>query len=230
MPTFSVVIPTLNEEHGIQNCIAAVQTLAPDAEIIVADGGSEDNTVKQIQETGVFVYQARRGRGTQCNAGASIASGDIFLFLHADTFLPEQAFAQLRSVFQDEQIQVAKFRIKFDRHHWFLALCAEFSRLDTIMTSFGDQCIVVRRSFFYQIGGFPDWPIYEDVHFFQKARQQTSIFILPLYVTSSARRFVEGGFYRQLFRNLGFMVHYLLGIPPQKISERYEPTNQRIRS
>jgi rSAM/selenodomain-associated transferase 2 len=227
MPTFSVIIPTLNEGHGIQNCIAAVQALAPDVEIIIADGGSEDNTVKRVQETGVVICQAKRGRGTQSNAGAAIASGDIFIFLHADTFLPALAFSLLRSTFQDPRVQVAKFRIRFDQYHWFLWMCAEFSRFDTIMTSFGDQCIVVRKSFFTQIDGFPNWPLYEDVKFFQKARRKTKVCILPAYITSSARRFVTGGFYGQLFRNLGFMVRYLMGVSPHEIAVLYESRKQR---
>jgi rSAM/selenodomain-associated transferase 2 len=226
---FSVIIPTLNEEKGIRDCIAAVRALEPEVEMIVADGGSGDETVKLVQQTGAILCHSERGRGTQCNAGASAASGDIFLFLHADTFLPPQAFDLLRSAFQEGQVQVAKFQIKFDQHHWFLAACAKFSRFDSLMTSYGDQCIVIRRSFFEQVGGFPDWPIYEDVGFFQKARRQTRVCILPAHVTSSARRFVEGGVYRQNFRNLTYMTRYLLGMTPQKIAELYEPSNQRGR-
>jgi rSAM/selenodomain-associated transferase 2 len=226
MLSFSVIIPALNEEAGIGRCVAAVRALEPDVEVIVVDGGSGDRTVQAARQAGATVVRAARGRGPQCNAGARAAAGDVLLFLHADTFLPEGAFALLQDVFADG-VQVAKFQIRFDQYHWFLAACAKFSRFETIMTSFGDQGIVVRRSFFAALGGFPDWPIYEDVGFFQRARRRTRVRVLPAYVLSSARRFVEGGFYRQLFRNLTFMGRYLLGMRPQRIAELYEPTNQR---
>jgi len=229
MLTFSVIIPALNEEKGIGHCIAAVWALAPEVEVIVVDGGSEDGTVQVVQQTGAMLCHSAQGRGPQCNAGARAASGEVLLFLHADTFLPAQAFDLLQTTFQEARVQVAKFQIQFDQYHWTLATCAKFSRFDTILTSFGDQGIVVRRPFFDHIGGFPNWPIYEDVRFFQQARRHTRVHVLPAQVTSSARRFVEGGFYRQLLRNLTFMGRYLLGVTPQRIAELYEPSNQRGR-
>jgi len=101
MLKFSVVVPTLNEETNIRECVLNVRNINPEVEVIVADGGSTDRTVQVAQEAGAVTCGARRGRGTQMNAGAAIASGDIVLFLHADTRLPPDAFDVLVDFFQD---------------------------------------------------------------------------------------------------------------------------------
>jgi len=228
MIAFSVIIPTLNEEPNIGRCLQSLFEASPGVEIIVSDGGSSDQTRQIAQEAGVIVLQAPRGRGNQCNAGAKQATGNIFLFLHADTTLPAGAFTFLQETFANEQIQVGAFRIQFSPGNWFLNTCARFSRFDTILTTFGDQCLVVRRSFFKSLGGFPDWPLFEDVHFLQKARQQTRVIKFPRTATSSARRFQEGGTVRQLLRNGWLLGQYLAGVSPEQLAERYELTRPEI--
>ena len=218
---FSVIIPTLNEEGYIERCIYNVLALDPDVEIIVVDGGSKDNTLKIAYDLGVIVVDSWPGRGTQFNSGAERASGDVLLFLHADTELPEDTFKCLEVFFQNREVQIGTFKIVYKPHHWLLDLISFFLQFDTILTKFGDQCIVVHRIFFDFIGGFPDWPLFEDVGLFQIARKRTRIQSFPRRVVTSSRRFIEKGVLLQLFTIVWYLLLYLTGTSPEELARRY---------
>jgi rSAM/selenodomain-associated transferase 1/rSAM/selenodomain-associated transferase 2 len=219
---FSVVVPTLNEETNIRECVLNVRNINPEVEVIVADGGSTDRTVQVAQEAGAVTCGARRGRGTQMNAGAAIASGDIVLFLHADTQLPPNAFDVLVDFFQDGNAQVGSFRVTYVPNHPALSLYCILARYDTIFSSFGDQCIVVRKQFFTSLGGFPDWPLFEDVHFLRMGRAKTHIYKFPATVRTSSRRLQQNGVLRQLARDVWYIVQYLRGVPSEQLAAKYD--------
>ncbi len=221
MPTFSVIIPALNEADHITACVQAVRQLDPTVEVIVADGGSRDETPALARAAGARVVLAPRGRGPQLNAGAASASGDIFVFLHADTRLPANAFPLLRAMFADPQVQVAKFRLSFDDPDWLLALAARLMWFDSLLTSYGDQCMVMRRDLFHTLGGFPDWPLFEDVELFRRARAHTRVHVVPAQVVTSARRFRANGILRQLLRDFWLWLQYLGGVSPYEIARQY---------
>ncbi|MCX7791867.1 MAG: TIGR04283 family arsenosugar biosynthesis glycosyltransferase [Chloroflexaceae bacterium] len=227
--SFSVVIPTLNEAPNIAGCVAAVRDLDPHVEIIVADGGSTDGTADLAAAAGALVVAAPRGRGSQCNAGAAHASGDVLLFLHADTTLPPDAFVLLRDIFSDPAVRIAKFRLSFDVHDWLLDIAARLMWFDSLLTSFGDQGIVIRRDFFAELGGFPDWPLFEDVRLFELARARSEVYVVPAEVVTSARRFLENGVLQQLLHDLWLWLQYLFGVSPYELSRRYERGRAEIR-
>jgi rSAM/selenodomain-associated transferase 2 len=220
--SISVIIPALNEAAGIGACVAAVRALDPLVEVIVADGGSTDATAALAAAAGAVVVEAPRGRGPQCNSGAARASGEVLVFLHADTALPADAFSLLRATFADPAVQAAKFRLSFDVGDPVLALAARLMWVDTRLTSYGDQGIVVRRAFFRELGGFPDWPLFEDARLFELARARTRVRVLPAAVVTSARRFQANGALPQLIIDLGLWLEYIAGIPPDEIAARYE--------
>ena len=222
MLRFSVVIPTLNEESNIRECVLNVRHLDSEAEVIVADGGSTDRTVQIAREAGAVVCRARCGRGTQMNTGAALASGDILLFLHADTRLPPNTFDVLADFFRNGNVQVGTFRVTYAPNHVALALYSILARYDTILSSFGDQCIVVRKQFFTLLGGFPDWPLFEDVHLLRIARTKTRIYKFPATVTTSSRRLQQNGVVRQLARDVWYVVRYLRGMPPEQLAAKYQ--------
>jgi rSAM/selenodomain-associated transferase 2 len=227
--SFSVIIPTLNEAPNIAGCVAAVRALDPGVEIIVADGGSTDDTAALAAAAGALVLAAPRGRGSQCNAGAARASGEVLLFLHADTTLPPDAFALLRQILADPAVRIAKFRLSFDVHDWLLDIAARLMWFDSLLTSFGDQGIVIRRDFFAELGGFPDWPLFEDVRLFELARARSEVYVVPATVVTSARRFLENGVLQQLLHDLWLWLQYLFGVSPHELSRRYERGRAELR-
>ncbi|MEI8165486.1 MAG: TIGR04283 family arsenosugar biosynthesis glycosyltransferase [Chloroflexales bacterium] len=221
MSTFSVIIPALNEAAGIAACVAAVRALDATAELIVADGGSADDTVALAEAAGATVVAAPRGRGPQCNAGAAASSGEVLIFLHADTALPHDAFPLLRALFADPTTQVAKFRLSFDVDDPVLAVAAHLMWVDTRLTSYGDQGIVIRRALFAALGGFPAWPLFEDVRLFELARARAEVRVVPAEVTTSARRFQAHGALPQLLMDFGLWLEYVAGVAPETLAKRY---------
>lgn len=217
----SVIIPTLNEERGLSRCLQNVRTVLPEAEIIVCDGGSSDQTCRIAQANGALVCHAFRGRGIQLNAGAGVAAGEIFLFLHADTFLPPDALARITELFRKPHVEIATFRMRFDHAHWLLGVYSYFTRFDSIFTRFGDQGLAVRKNFFETLGGFPSWPLFEDVRLLQSARRKTRVYSFPSEVITSARRFRQNGFARQQLRNGWYILQYLCGVAPDRLALKY---------
>lgn len=225
---FSVVIPTLNEQAVLHTCIAGIRRLDPGVEIIVADGGSTDDTARIARSDGVRLCHSEHGRGMQCNAGASLATGDVLVFLHADTRLPDGAFERLREIFANNPVQCGTFRISFDIDHWFLRFLSFVSLFDLGLFRFGDQCLVARKSFFESIGGFPTWKLFEDIELIRRARKKTQIHRFPMTVTTSARRFLQNGILRQQAKNTWFTAQYLLGISPENLAAKYERGNRHF--
>ncbi len=222
MVRFSVIIPVLNEAATIAGSVAAVRALDPSVEVIVADGGSTDGTGERAAAAGAMVVHAPRGRGPQCNAGAAHATGEVLIFLHADTTLPHCAFRVLRELLTDPTIQIAKFRLSFDAHDWLLDVFARLMWFDSLLTSYGDQGIVIRRAFFTELGGFPNWPLFEDVRLFELARAQTPIHVVPAEVITSARRFLANGVIPQLLHDFWLWLQYVWGVPAHQLARNYE--------
>lgn len=185
------------------------------------DGGSADRTADIARAAGVVVLETKCGRGTQCNAGAQISSGDILLFLHCDTFLSADAPRVLKEYFISGETKIATFRLRFDYNKRLLKFYSYFTRFDSVFTRFGDQCIVVRKSFFDTLGGFPDWPLFEDIHFLRMARRQTKIVSLPATAVTSARRFQRKGIIRTQLLNGWLIIKYLMGASPTDLAKQY---------
>ncbi|MDT8306483.1 MAG: TIGR04283 family arsenosugar biosynthesis glycosyltransferase, partial [Anaerolineae bacterium] len=162
------------------------------------------------------------GRAVQMNAGARVARGDCLVFLHADTRLPRGAFRLLSAELARPDVAAGTFRLSFDQRHWLFSLYAYFSRFDSVFTTFGDQCIVIRRDLFLHLGGFPDWPLFEDVALLQRARRETRLRSFPAAVVTSARRFQRGGVIGQSLHNGWLVLQYLLGASPADLAVKYE--------
>jgi rSAM/selenodomain-associated transferase 2 len=234
----SVIIPTRCCDDGLSEPLQQLRRQLPTAQIIVVEPYSDPPspppqrtlaTTHALRATRTVLTQGQRGRGTQCNAGAQLARGELLLFLHDDTRLPATVERLIAHAFTHGQIEIACFRLAFDRRHPLLRLYAAFSAFDSFLTSFGDQGILVRRELFERLGGFPNWPLFEDVEFLRRARRQARIKKLPAKVTTSAVRFVENGIIRQQLLNAELMLRFALGADPESLRIRYEQRRSRAR-
>ncbi len=215
-----VIIPALDEADFIGKTLERVRTALPHARAIVADGGSADRTISVATDAGALAISSERGRGIQCRAGAAHARADWLLFLHADTLLPPDAGRIVADFADDSAHQIATFGVCFEGCRP-QTLLARLARFDSVFTRFGDQGILVRRSFYQEIGGFPPWPLFEDVALLQQARKRTRIHWLPATVITSSRRFRRRGLLRQNFLNAGLLLRYLAGASPFALAARY---------
>lgn len=217
----SLVVPARAFTAEVRDHVLACRVCLPWDEAVIAVPLAAAHSVAEVGE-GVRVVSGVKGRGTQCNAGALSATGDLLLFLHDDTTLPPDAHALLVEAFVAAGAETACFRLRFDMDHWLLRLSAWFSRFDSLWTSFGDQGIAIRRSHFDRLGGFPAWPIFEDVELLRRARRAAPVVKLAGTVTTSAARYQERGVLRQQILNAWLILRFLTGMPPERIAAMYE--------
>jgi GT2 family glycosyltransferase len=245
MPRLSVIIPTRRVDDALARRIDTSLRHLPDCEVLVVEPrpvpvdvpvSAAGNATAGSAEAPALPAAANvrrltgaRGRGTQCNAGARAAGGELLLFLHDDTELPANAAALIADAFADPDTAVACFRLRFDHPHPLLGVYGWFSRFDSYLTSFGDQGILVRRGLFDHLGGFPDWPLFEDVEFLRRARRRTRIRKLPAAVVTSAVRYVDNGVVRQQVLNASLMLRFALGATPEALLARYDRRRLRGR-
>jgi rSAM/selenodomain-associated transferase 2 len=221
----SVIVPVFNEEKNIAVTLAELQRLKPD-EMILVDGGSSDATREICQHFGVELYLSRPGRATQMNVGAQRATGDVLLFLHADTRLPTSAFDDIRAALQDRKVLGGRFDLQLDNPRPMLKLVGFMislrSRLSKVGT--GDQAIFVRREIFRELGGYPDLPLMEDVAFSRALKRHGAVACLRSRVVSSARRWEMDGIWRTILKMWTLKTLYLLGISPVRLKRYYGDT------
>jgi len=217
---FSVVIPTLDEAATVAGTIAAARAVLPDAEVIVADAGSGDGTGQAAVAAGARVLQAPGTRAEAMNAGAAAASGDVLVFLHADTHLPAGAGTAIDAALR--RAGAGAFRIGFDRPRPLVERAVNArSRLLGIV--YGDQAIFVSREAFERVGGYRPLPIMEDRDLAARLRRTGGLAIVPLAVTTSARRHRSDGHARALARNWLIQLLYTLRVPPERLARMYPP-------
>lgn len=206
----SVIIPAFNEERYIASSISSALADSP-LEVLVIDGGSEDRTVEISMAMGARVIKSQgRGRAIQMNSGARSARGDVFLFLHADTILPQHyADAVFQAItsgkdwgFFDFGLDTPGLRFRF------LELCVAF-RSRILGLSYGDQGMFVTREFFERLGGFDETTAMEDLDFLLRARRISKPCLVREKVMTSARRWEQDGFWRVTLQNQVKLIRFL---------------------
>ena len=218
----SIVIPVLNEEKSIAETVAALMPLKPH-ELIIVDGGSSDRTYEICNRLDVTVLSSPRGRGLQMNHGARQATGDVLLFLHADTRLPGSSIDDIRGALRNPQCVGGRFDVQLDGVHWMLgvisAMISMRSRMSRVAT--GDQGIFVRRGIFAELGGYPDIPLMEDVAFSRTLKRRGAVACLHSRVITSARRWEKQGIWRTILRMWLLKLLYLVGVSPVRLKRYY---------
>ncbi|MGH7873305.1 MAG: TIGR04283 family arsenosugar biosynthesis glycosyltransferase [Candidatus Binatia bacterium] len=221
----SVIVPVLNEEKTIEASLCALIALAPH-EIIIVDGGSEDRTGEICRRFNVSLTSSARGRARQMNHGAREASGAVLLFLHADTRLPESAFADIAGALREPRYLGGRFDVELLGRHWMFKIISALinyrSRATKVGT--GDQALFVRREVFERMGGFPEIPLMEDIAFCRRLKHIGDIACLRSRVVTSARRWEVDGVWRTIFRMWTLKALYLAGVSPARLKDFYADT------
>jgi rSAM/selenodomain-associated transferase 2 len=220
----SVVIPALDEGPRLARLLPALSRACPDAEIIVADGGSRDGTADVARSrAAVQLVEGPRGRARQMNAGARRASGDVLLFLHADTRLPDGAAGAIAAALADPGVVGGRFDVRFDSGRRLLAIVAWFmnarSRATSICT--GDQAIFARRADFEAVGGYPDIPLMEDIELSRRLKARGRLAALRARVTTSARKWEREGPLRTIGLMWALRLLYFCGVAPERLHRWY---------
>lgn len=217
----SIIIPTRNEASGIERTLSPLVSL-PHVEILVADGGSEDATVEIARSLGVRVIRTRPGRGSQMNVAAAQAQGEALLFLHADTRLPANFQKHVWEILAQGAIAGA-FRLRIDDRRALLRVVEWGANLRSRVRQmpYGDQGLFLKAETFYQLGGFPNWPLMEDYEFCRRLRRRGKIRLACASVMTSARRWKRLGVIRTTLRNQLCIAAYLAGISPQRLARWY---------
>lgn len=218
----SVIIPTLNEEKSIANCIKSFDN--QDCEIIVVDAESKDNTVSIAKSMGVkVIISTIANRAIQMNLGAKQADGEVFLFFHADSRIPKDGLQAITYILENKKIVGGGFNLDFypkTAFYSFIGLTANiFCRITNLV--FGDRGIFIRKKDFWALGGYPEKTIMEDAAFTDMMRKKGRLVILSQTVLTSARKYFNETKLQWFYRTSGSYIAYRIGIPPEKIYRFY---------
>lgn len=216
----SIIVPTLDEDAVIGSTLEHLAGIGD--EIVVSDGGSRDRTRDIASRHGITWAQGEPGRGTQLNRGAAAATGEVLLFVHADTRLPADARRLIEAAI-DGGAAGGGFEVRFVGEAPLMKIGSRLVNLRTRWTRLplGDQAQFVRREAFGQLGGFNDWPILEDLDFMRRLKRVGRVAILPSPVETSDRRFAQRGILRTLGVNYSIWTLYALGVHPRKLARLY---------
>lgn len=223
---FSIIVPVLKEEDQINSLIDHLRTQDADLayEIIVVDGDSRGNTLNAIRAEDVIKIKAEKGRARQMNAGAEVATGQVLIFLHADTRLPDDALEKIDRILQNPEYVGGAFDLKIDSDRLFLRYismrASQRSRRNRL--PYGDQAIFLRKEYFEQIGRFEDIPLMEDIELMRRIKRDgKQIYILPDKVTTSPRRWQRDGALYTTMRNRILVALFHLGVNPSRLAKYY---------
>lgn len=219
---FSVIIPLLNEMQLLPALLPQIQKIQADNhEVIIVDGGSQDESVDVIERAGYRVTACSQGRAKQMNAGAQIATGDVLVFLHADTILPVDAMAQMMRACRNKPW--GRFNVAFSDKGWIFSIIAAMMNFRSCVTgiSTGDQCIFVLTQIFKMVKGFSDIPLMEDVALCKKLKRISSPYCVKSCVLTSARRWQTQGIGKTIVLMWYLRLAYFLGVSPEKLHRMY---------
>jgi len=218
----SIIIPTLNEEAILAQTLAHCKGL-DQLEVVVVDGGSQDDTAQLAAALGAKVIHTKPGKAGQMNAGASAASGEVLVFLHADTRLPQNFSRRILAALEQNGVVAGAFRLHIDSHApgiRFIERVANW-RSRYLKMPYGDQALFMKKALFQKVGGFAQVPIMEDFILVRRLKHLGKIIILPEFVITSPRRWIHLGVLRPWLINQLIVIAYYLGISPDRLSRWY---------
>jgi rSAM/selenodomain-associated transferase 2 len=224
MARLSIIMPVLDEGEGIAGALDALAELRGlGVEVIVVDGGSHDATVQRARLRADQVLTAPRGRASQMNAGAAKATGDVLLFLHADTRLPPEAERLVLDGLARSGRGWGRFDVTIEGRHPMLKVVAVTMNLRSRITCIatGDQAIFVKRDLFQTAGGFPEIPLMEDIALSKRLKRLGRPLCLRERAVTSGRRWETHGVFRTILLMWRLRLAYFFGADPAALAGRY---------
>jgi rSAM/selenodomain-associated transferase 2 len=227
--TISVIIPVLNESAVIDRTLRQFSGIPPECaphEIIVVDGDSSGSTLKTITTRDIITAVAPKGRAVQMNQGAELASGEVLLFLHADTLLPPGALPEIAAALSTPSAEWGAFDLGIASNRASYRLIEAAVRIRTAITRipYGDQAIFLTRDLFHRTGGYPPIPIMEDVALMRRVKKTGAVGCrIPEKVSTSPRRWETEGIIRGTLRNWFLITCFFLGARPETLVKYYQP-------
>ena len=221
----SIIIPTFNEAKKIKSTIESLLNEYDRKnveEIIIADGGSTDNTIEISEKlrTKTIIIQ-NQNRATQLNSAALIAEGNILLFLHADS-TAQTGYTQKIIEAVNNNYPSGCFRLRFDHEHWFLKANAWFTKFNVNAIRFGDQGLFVTKDVFKKSGGYDEkLVIMEDQEIIHRLKKYASFKVLNAYMTTSSRKYLANGFYKTQGTFFIIWLCYYLGLSQKRLLKLY---------
>lgn len=220
----SIVVPMLNEAQALPRLVEALRALERQgAEVLLVDGASHDGSAGLAAQAGLRVLSSLRGRARQMNAGAAQATGEVLLFLHADTALPEGALGAIDEALQAPGMVWGRFDVVIEGRHPMLRVVAALMNRRSCWTGMatGDQAMFVTRAAFDAVGGFPDQPLMEDIELSARLRRLARPACIALPVRTSGRRWETRGVWRTILLMWRLRWAYWRGVPAEQLAQRY---------
>ena len=218
----SIIVPTLNEELVLEKTLTQFQQLSPH-ELIVSDGGSDDGTRNIAGRFSHRVITGSAGRALQMNVGADEATGDILLFLHADSRIEPESYRKMLQCMQNPKWIGGAFTLCIESGKWSLKLIALLANIRSkyFGLAYGDQGFFVRKEVFKDMNGFSPLPICEDLDFYYRLRKKGPVILLKEKAHTSPRRWIKEGILFTTARNTLIAVLFGLGFPPHILTKWY---------
>lgn len=221
----SIIIPVRDEAENIGRLLCALQPYRDRGhEVIVVDGGSEDDTVVISKSLADTVLQTSAGRSLQMNAGSKQAKGDVLWFLHADSELPEQADKLIITAVTTGTFTWGRFDVRLSGRQKMLRVVEKMMNLRSRLTGIatGDQGIFISRNLFEQVGGYPDQLLMEDIALCKELKKYQSPVSLKEKMVTSSRRWEKNGVIRTILLMWTLRAAYYFGVPADKLALRYD--------
>jgi rSAM/selenodomain-associated transferase 2 len=216
----AVVIPALDEASQVTSAIRSAQVPGENVQILVVDGGSQDDTADRARSAGAEVLRGERGRARQLDVGWRSTKAEVVLFLHADTRLPERWLPAVRAALADSRVAGGAFGLQFDELDGLLRLIGWVAglRARLLELPYGDQAIFVRRTVLERVGGIPDVAVMEDLDLVSAIKAEGRLALLPLQVVTSSRRYRGQGVLRTAVRHVLALAAWRLGVDRQRLA------------
>lgn len=224
MKNLSIIIPTLNEENFLTSQQDSFKSFIDDGhEILVIDGGSKDKTMKIANFIGCKTFATKASRGHQLHYGAEKSNNEHLLFLHADTLLPSNAAELINNALTPANKHWGRFNVRFSNTKLIFQIIAWFMNKRSYLTgiSTGDQALFVKRKSYFSCGGFPNFPIMEDIEITKRLKKIAFPVCIPNEAISSSRKWENNGVFKTILKMWWLRLLFFFGVSPDKLANLY---------